>query len=407
MSDHRSDPEQKRHQESDEPAPEGPEEEPSQHRTTVPDAQTPHLPTENLVVPSPAVGPHASRPRFLPAMTAAAIVGLIGGLLGGGIGANIIAQATSGEPATVTSAMGWGQNDIEHAVETISHSVVTVNTHATTGDGSTGSGIVMATDGDVLTNFHVVADGIKNGKITVTLSGGATFPATVVGTDQYTDLAVLDIDTPQRLTPAKFADSSDLNVGQRVLAVGAPLGLSNTVTAGIISSVHRPVVTSSHGATTVIDAIQTDAAINPGNSGGPLVNLAGEVIGVNSAIATSGRFDTGNIGLGFAIPANMAESIYQQIRDTGSAQHPIMGVNVVPDIGGPRVVAVVDDTPASRVGLEPGDIITNLAGRTIRSPADLVLAVRTHHVGDVVSVSFLRDGDSRTTTLTLTSTSDD
>ena len=274
-----------------------------------------------------------------------------------------------------------------------------------------GSGVVLRTDGYVLTNNHVVAAAENGGSINITLADGRTLPATVVGYDDSDDLAVLKASVTG-LTPAILADSDQLRVGQSVLAVGAPLGLSNTVTLGIVSTLHRPVATGEAGssAQSVIDAVQTDAAINPGNSGGALVDLAGRVVGVNSAIATTASTtngQSGNIGVGFAIPSNDARKVANQLIAHGKATHSQIGISVgdassstdgAPGLGA-TIREVTAGGPAATAGLQSGDIITRLDARTVTEANGLIVAVRSHDPGSTVTVTYLRAGASRATSI--------
>jgi putative serine protease PepD len=294
-------------------------------------------------------------------------------------------------------------------------SVVNISVESATG-GGTGSGIVLRSDGYVLTNNHVVALAAGGGGITVSFNGGsqADLPARIVGRDPETDLAVIKVIGGSRLVPATLGSSSGLVVGDPVIAIGSPLGLAGTVTSGIISALNRTVrVPSEDGtpATPLFNAIQTDAAINPGNSGGALVDSAGRVIGINSAIATLGSTgadsQSGSIGVGFAIPVDEARSIAEQLIRTGRATHPAIGVaatTVGADGNGPRgakLNEVLAGGAAQRAGLRVGDIITELDGKPVDSVDQLVVQLRAYRVGDTISVRFLRGGTARTAHLTL------
>ncbi|MCV7382009.1 peptidase S1 [Mycobacterium alsense] len=289
-----------------------------------------------------------------------------------------------------------------------------------------GSGIVLSTDGLILTNNHVVAAAAKPGgpggpgvpgglagpqpKTTVTFSDGRTAPFTVVGADPTSDIAVIRVQGISNLTPISLGSSSDLRVGQPVVAVGSPLGLSGTVTTGIISAMNRPVSTTGEtgNQNTVLDAIQTDAAINPGNSGGALVNMSGQLVGVNSAIATLGAdspdAQSGSIGLGFAIPVDQAKRIADELISTGKASHASLGVQVTSDKGTPgaKVVEVVPNGAAASAGLPKGVVVTKVDDRPINSADALVAAVRSRAPGDKVSLTFQDPGGgSRTVQITL------
>ena len=283
-------------------------------------------------------------------------------------------------------------------------------------DGGTGSGVVLRSDGYVLTNNHVVSEAADGGTITVSFTDDSQtdLHAKIVGTDPETDLAVIKVIGGPQLVPAVLGTSSDLVVGDPVIAIGSPLGLAGTVTSGIISALNRTVqVPSDAGgsAPPLFNAIQTDAAINPGNSGGALVDSAGRVIGINSAIATLGSASavtqSGSIGVGFAIPVDEARSIAEQLIRTGKATHPAVGVTartVGADGNGPRgarIIALVKGGAAQKAGLRAGDIITAVAGRPVHSVDQLVTELREHKVGDRVEVSYLRGGAQRTAKVVL------
>jgi putative serine protease PepD len=296
-----------------------------------------------------------------------------------------------------------------------------------------GSGVVLSADGLILTNNHVVAAAVKPGgapggpggppaappggppggpppKTTVTFSDGRTAAFTVVGADPTSDIAVIRVQGVSNLTPISMGSSSDLRVGQPVVAIGSPLGLSGTVTTGIISAMNRPVSTTgeSGNQNTVLDAIQTDAAINPGNSGGALVNMSGQLVGVNSAIATLGAdspdSQSGSIGLGFAIPVDQAKRIADELIATGKATHASLGVQVTSDKGTPgaKVVDIVPNGAAATAGVPKGVVVTKVDDRPINSADALVAAVRSKAPGDKVSLTFQDPGGgSRTVQVTL------
>jgi putative serine protease PepD len=312
------------------------------------------------------------------------------------------------DPQTATTATA--------AAAKAAPSVVTVYVQGGS-SSSSGSGVVLTPDGYVLTNNHVVTmETDEVGDVQVRTSDGTLYDAEVVGTDPSSDLAVIKLDGADGLTPAEFADSDDVQVGDVAVAIGAPLGLSNTVTDGIISATDRAVTTgSTQDDTTVLDALQTDAAINPGNSGGALVNGAGEVIGINTAIATvaSGSPDSssqsGNIGVGFAIPSNTATRIAQEIIENGSATRAFLGVsartaagNDNAEIGtGAEVVTVEPDSAASEAGLQQGDVVTAVGDRAVTTSAELTAAVRSAAPGDTVSLTVRRNGETATVEVTL------
>jgi S1-C subfamily serine protease len=356
------------------------------------------------------------------------VAGLVAGaLIGGGAGAGVVtllddpvtAGGTSASAQAVTIQNPETATTATAAAAKAAPSVVTVYVASSSSSGS-GSGVVLTEDGFVLTNNHVVAEAGNGGSVQVRTSDGTLYDAAVVGTDPAADIAVLRLDGAENLTPATFADSDKVQVGDVAVAIGAPLGLSNTVTDGIISATNRAVQTgSSQDDATVIDALQTDAAINPGNSGGALVNGAGKVVGINTAIATvasgvpGAESQSGNIGVGFAIPSNTAQRIAQEIIKTGSATRAFLGVsarNAVAgenaEVGtGAEVVEVQPDSAAAAAGIEVGDVITAVDDRPVTSSTELTAAVRSQAPGEKVSLT-VRNGDhSRTVEVTLGSTS--
>jgi len=265
-----------------------------------------------------------------------------------------------------------------------------------------GSGVVLSADGYIVTNNHVVADA-TNGTVKVTFNSGKAVNGTVVGTDPKTDLAVVKAQNASGLSFASWGDSDNTQVGDTVLAIGSPLGLQGSVTAGIISALHRTIDVGGDqqsqfqaptAATTIGDAIQTDAPINPGNSGGALVDTNGKVVGINSAIATSGS--TGNIGVGFAIPANRAKQVAQALITGGKVSHPYLGISVGDaQNGGAQVQTVQPGGPADKAGLKTGDVVTKVGDRSIGSSADLVGAIQSSSVGTVLSLTVMRNGSSQ------------
>lgn len=288
-------------------------------------------------------------------------------------------------------------------------SVVSISTETSSGS-ATGSGFVIESSGYILTNNHVVDEATGSNAITVTLNSGRTYDATIVGTDSAYDLAVLKI-TASNLPALQFGDSDKIQVGDAVIAVGSPLGLSGTVTSGIISAKNRAVSAGgSSGESSFINALQTDAAINPGNSGGPLVDATGAVIGVNSAIASLGSSisgQSGSIGLGFAIPINQARKTANQLIKTGKATYPIIGISLDLNYaqGGAKILdspkGIRAGGPAATAGLLPGDVITKFDGKTINGPDELIVAVRAKNVGDHVTLTYLRDGKVHDASVTL------
>ncbi len=311
----------------------------------------------------------------------------------------------------------------------VSPSVVSI-TASTAQGGGQGSGVIIDDKGHVLTNNHVVAGAQK---LTVTLPDGRTFDAAVQGTDPSTDLAVVTIsNAPSGLKPIAIGDSDALKVGDPVMAIGNPLGLAGTVTTGIVSALNRPTTTQGEGGgqadpfgnqsgaqaePVVTNAIQTSAAINPGNSGGALVNASGQLIGINSSIASLGSSSggqSGSIGIGFAIPANEAASIATQLIETGSASHAYLGVT--PEDGsategsasrsGAKITSVGEGTPASQAGLKVGDVITAVDGEQVDSALSLVGQIRERTTGQKVTLTVIRDGASTQVEATLTAKPD-
>jgi putative serine protease PepD len=271
-----------------------------------------------------------------------------------------------------------------------------------------GSGSIISSDGYVLTNHHVVSGGGNNAFIQVTLNDGRTLTADYVASDAATDIAVVKIRDASDLPVVQFGDSDELSVGQEVVAIGSPLGLSSTVTYGIVSALNRPVRASDGGGeSSLIDAIQTDAAINPGNSGGPLVDMDGNIIGMNSVIASlSSGGEAGSIGLGFAIPANFAKRVADQLISTGGAAHPMLGVQVAArqDVKGALIASVEPDSPAQQAGLTPGDVVTRVDNRAIDNSDALVAAIRSQNFGQTVTLEVQQQdtGQSRQVEVTLT-----
>jgi putative serine protease PepD len=263
---------------------------------------------------------------------------------------------------------------------------------------------VISADGAILTNNHVL-EGAQGNTVNVTFNDGKTKKATIVGVDVAGDLGVIKAQDVSGLTVAKFGNSDDVQVGDSVLALGSPLGLQGSVTAGIISALHRTIDEGGQGAggqRSIGDALQTDAAINPGNSGGALVNLAGEVVGINTAIATSGQGASGNIGVGFAISSNVAKSTADQLLKGGKVTHPYLGVQVVDADGGGALLAdVVAGGPAEKAGLQKGDVVTKIGSKDIPDSKALVSAVKSGKAGDQLQMTIRRNGNEQQITATL------
>jgi len=279
--------------------------------------------------------------------------------------------------------------------------------------GATGSGFVLDKQGHVITNNHVVDEAAKDdGNIEIVDRNGKHSKASVVGRSLVYDIAVLKSEGVKGMTPAKLGSSEQMRVGETVVAIGSPLGLSSSVTSGIISALDRPVTTGeSQDDTSYINAVQTDAAINPGNSGGPLVDLQGQVVGVNSAIASVGSIGQdqgGNIGVGFAIPIEQVVVTTDQILKTGKAEYPIIGANVQSsrDVDGAQITGVTNGQPADDAGLRTGDLVVAVDGKAISSSIDLVVAIRSHVKGDHLKLTVKRGSDIQQVTLTLDARSD-
>ncbi len=366
-------------------------------------------------------------PRGLVLAGAAAVA-----IAGGGIGAAAAVAvsnhhqsvgtppaAVQGQPVKPTSDAASGA--VEQVAAKVLPSVVKVQIAARQGVAE-GSGIVLSPDGLILTNNHVVAPAVGGGmgaqpaafdggeaSATVTLSDGRSVPFTVVGTDPTGDLAVVRALGVSGLTPITFGSSDDVKIGQEVVAIGSPLGLQGTVTKGIVSALNRPVTAAAEGgAPVVLDALQTDAAINPGNSGGPLVDMNGNLIGVNSAGASMGSGSGGgSIGLGFAIPSEQARRIADELISTGTARHGSLGVQLGTDTGntdadGAAVAQVVPSGPAAQAGLSDGAVITKINDQVIDGPEALAAAVRSKAPGDQVSITYRDDsGATQTAEVTL------
>ncbi|ANE03518.1 S1C family serine protease [Corynebacterium crudilactis] len=298
----------------------------------------------------------------------------------------------------------------EQVAAAVLPSVVSIQAITQT-SASEGSGSIISSDGYVMTNNHVVAGIEQSGVLEVSFSDGTTAKADFIAGDPSTDIAVIKIRDAHDLPVIQFGDSDTLGVGQDVMAVGSPLGLSSTVTTGIVSAMNRPVRASGDGGeSSLIDAIQTDAAINPGNSGGPLVDMEGRLIGMNSVIASisSGSDSAGSIGLGFAIPSNFAKRVADQLITSGKVSQPMLGVQVGMDnsVAGAVIASVQDGGPGAEAGLQPGNIVTKLNDRIIDSPDSLIAAVRSHDFGETVTLTITQPDTSQTREVEVTLTSE-
>jgi putative serine protease PepD len=349
---------------------------------------------------------NSRRSPFL-TLTAAVVAGALIGV-GGGAATyaalssdntkTVVRQVTVSDSQPAASTSGLSVNSIYNLTN---RGVVEVKVNSQTSDpfGGTrqqsaeGSGFVYDTSGHVITNQHVV-DGATS--VRVTFWNGKTYDARVVGTDPSTDLAVLDVDAPSTiLHPLTLADSNKVQIGDNVVAIGAPFGLAETVTAGIVSALHRQITSPNNFA--IDDSIQTDAAINHGNSGGPLLDDQGHVIGVNAQIESDSG---GSDGVGFAIPSNTIKSVASQLISSGKAEHAYLGV-ALSNNGGARVASVRPSTPASKAGLKAGDLITTVNGTKVASADELRAAINAHKPGDRISVTYKRNGKTHTVSLTL------
>ncbi len=330
-------------------------------------------------------------------------------LIGGGMIAGGFAVAA-------LSAGRSGSCDSARVADQVLPSVVTIAVVGQRGT-SNGSGEIITDDGYILTNNHVVAGAASGAKLTVRFSDGHELSATLTGRDPKTDLAVIKVSDDKPLPVIDTGDSGSLVVGQPVVALGAPLGLSSTVTAGIVSALGRtvPVPSDDDRNAVLAGAVQTDASINPGNSGGALVDCDGRLIGINTAIATvpgsGGQNSTGSVGIGFAVPESLALPIADELIAHGEVAHPTAGLTVVPIppaaaaafgiTDGLFVQSIVSGGPAQKAGLRVGDVITSVNGRDATN-IDLLTAIQvTSKAGDEVKVEYLRDGASHTTTVTL------
>jgi putative serine protease PepD len=395
----------------------------------------PYRPTQHPVGP-----PEPPRKRSRAgALTAGALaIAVVSAGVGGGV-ALLVRPDTHARPTVTTTANGAVPSvpaanvpagSVEQVAAKVVPSVVKLETDLGRANEE-GSGIILSSDGLILTNNHVVAAAVGgpggdsplppgaqtpaprgNAKptTTVTFADGRTAPFTIVGADPASDIAVVRTQGVSGLTPITLGSSAALRVGQNVVAIGSPLGLEGTVTTGIVSALNRPVSTAGDAGNqnTVLDAIQTDAAINPGNSGGALVNMNGELVGINSAIATMGGdsqdAQSGSIGLGFAIPVDQAKRIADELIKTGKASHASLGVQVSNDTSsnGAKIVEVTQGGAAANAGLPSGVVVTKVDDRVIASADALVAAVRSKAPGDKVTLTYLdQSGNPQTVQVTL------
>ncbi|WP_062465840.1 S1C family serine protease [Demequina maris] len=384
----------------------------------------PAEPPADTPVTAAAPQPGRVRRSTVAAIAAGALVlGLGGGLGGAWAYDSFVADDTAASSSTgsSTSTLPTGssstiartdENTVAAIASAVMPSVVSIENIQGGQEAAEGSGFVIREDGYILTNNHVV-EGSDNDTVTVVMSDGSEYDGTVVGATGDYDLAVVKIDK-DGLTPLVLGDSDELVVGDDVIAVGSPLGLESTVTTGIVSALHRPVTAGDSSSTAFIDAIQTDAAINPGNSGGPLINSDGEVIGINSAIASLGSSssEAGSVGLGFAITSNQARRTAEEIIATGEATYPVVGVMLDSTYTGEGVKvadtanAVAAGGPAAEAGIEPGDVITAIDGRVITRSEELIVAIRAKASDDTVVLTVERDGSTQEISVTLVPNTD-
>ncbi|MFI6040158.1 trypsin-like peptidase domain-containing protein [Nocardia sp. NPDC051321] len=370
----------------------------------------------------------ARRPVRTGLVLGAVALALVSGGVGGAVGA--LATHSDNGHSTITNALDQPKpnvNNVSNApagstqavAQKVLPSVVMIKVASSRAEGE-GSGVVLSSDGLILTNNHVAAGGGPNAKMDVLFSDGSSAPATIVGADPVSDLAVIKVAGKTGLTPIELGTSASLQVGQPVVAIGSPLGLAGTVTTGIVSSLNRPVSTqgegqqSAPGVNPVIDAIQTDAAINPGNSGGALVDGAGKLIGINTAIASLGAGEpgvgqqSGSIGLGFAIPIDQARRVADELIKTGHATYAQIGIKIQAQaqdaINGAKVIDATADGPAAKAGIPAGVVITKLDDRSITTGDALVAAVRSHQPGDKVKVTYTDDQGKNPKTVEVTLT---
>lgn len=387
-------------------------------------------PGQPLTRPGPEEGTGAGRgkKRRGGAFLGVLLLTLVASGIGGGVGAYI---ERNGGLTTVELPQADRDNG-DRAPESVAGiaasalpSVVTLHVSGTAESG-TGTGFVLDGQGHILTNNHVVAPAGSSGDITVTFSSGETASAELVGKDSGYDLAVVKVRGVSGLKPLPLGNSDNVQVGDPVVAIGAPFDLSNTVTSGIISAKQRPITAGGEKGDgsdiSYVDALQTDAPINPGNSGGPLVDTQAHVIGINSAIraADSARGpesggQSGSIGLGFAIPINQGKRVAEELISTGKATHPVIGVTLdmkytgdgakVGTKGADGAPAVAKDGPAAKAGIRSGDVITHVKGQRVHSGEELIVKIRAHRPGDELDLKLTRGGVERTVTLTLGSAS--
>ncbi len=375
-------------------------------------------PVDTLGNPEPTQDSRRSRRTLAAVLASALLLGGLGGFAGAAgfeaLDDDTSSSATDRTPLTTTAADDDADADADEDIPAragspeavaaeVLPSVVKINVVGAQGQGS-GSGIVLSEDGEILTNNHVVEVATQGGKMTVDFDDGTSASATVVGTDPLSDLAVIQAEDVSGLTAATIGNSDRLDVGEGVVAIGSPFGLEATVTSGIVSSLNRPVsIADASGTDTTYPAIQTDAAINPGNSGGPLVDLDGDVIGINSSIRTSSSSagEGGSIGLGFAIPITTVLPLVEQLRNGETPTHARLGVTVADTassdglVTGARIGEVEQGSAGDEAGLEAGDVVTRIDDQPITSSEALVATVRGYRPGDTVTITVRRGGETQ------------
>ncbi|MDQ0795145.1 S1C family serine protease [Streptomyces sp. B1I3] len=376
--------------------------------------------------PAPSAPEPPRKRRANGLVAAVAVAALVAGGIGGALGFWAADSSDGSSSGSTTVAASNSPKDFKRAAGTVAGvaaqalpSVVTIDAQSGDGEGGTGTGFVYDKEGHILTNNHVVASAADSGQLTATFSDGKKYDAEVVGRAQGYDVAVLKLkNAPDGLTPLPLGDSDKVAVGDSTIAIGAPFGLSNTVTTGIISAKDRPVASGdgSSNKNSYMSALQTDASINPGNSGGPLLDAGGAVIGINSAIQSTsgggvGQSQAGSIGLGFAIPVNQAKNVAEQLIKTGQPVYPVIGATVtmeektggavISDQGAGGTPAVTPNGPAAQAGLKAGDVITKFNDTVVESGPTLIGEIWTHKPGDKVTITYKRDGRTATAELTL------
>lgn len=333
------------------------------------------------------------------AIAAGLVAGLVGGFGGVVIHDQISSLPSRGGDEAISLSGGQAPPAQEGSVAAIAEetlpSVVSLEVSGN-GVGASGSGFIFRSDGYIVTNNHVIAPAIDGGEVSVTFSDGSRAPGKIVGRSASYDLGLVKV-KKKNLPSVTLGNSDAIRVGDPVVAIGSPLGLNGTVTKGIVSAIDRPVTAGGQQDQSFISAIQTDAAINPGNSGGPLLDSAGRVIGINSAIATiQSRVDrSGSIGLGFAIPINQAKRVAEEIISTGKSRTPIIGVSLDTSFArrGAKVLDVTPGGPAAAAGIEPGDVIVSINGDQVADANEVIVAIRKSAPGDEITVGIKGKGE--------------